>query len=80
MGYVRVCSDTKKCPTLCDTMDCSLLGSAVHGISQARILSGLPFPPPGDLLDPGMEPTSLALQVDSLPPSHQGSLNVGYIC
>ena len=31
---------------------------------------GLPFPPPGDLFDPGMEPTSLvphALQVDSLP-------------
>ena len=26
------------CPTLCDLMDCSLLGSSVHGISQARIL------------------------------------------
>ena len=26
------------CPTLCDPMDCSLLGSSVHGISQARIL------------------------------------------
>ena len=23
--------------------------------------NGLPFPPPGDLLDPGIEPTSLAL-------------------
>ena len=29
---------TKSCPTLCDPMDCSLLGSSVHRISQARIL------------------------------------------
>ena len=26
------------CPTLCNPMDCSPLGSSVHGISQARIL------------------------------------------
>ena len=25
-------------PTLCDPLDCSLPGSSVHGISQARIL------------------------------------------
>ena len=25
-------------PTLCDPMDCSLLGSSVHGIFQARVL------------------------------------------
>ena len=36
------------------------------GISQARILEWLPFPSPGDLPDPGMEPGSPALQVDSL--------------
>ena len=37
--------------------------------------SGLPFLPPGDLSDPGMEPTppvSLALQVDSLPTEPPG--------
>ena len=28
----------QSCPTLCDPMDCSLLGSSVHGILQARIL------------------------------------------
>ena len=28
----------KSCPTLCDLMDCSLPGSSVHEISQARIL------------------------------------------
>ena len=32
------CLVTKSCPTLCDPMDCSPLGSSVHGISQARIL------------------------------------------
>ena len=38
--------------------------------------SGLPFPSPGDLPNPGIKPTSpvsLALQVSSLLLSHQGS-------
>ena len=29
---------TQLCPTLCDPMDYSLLGSSVHGIFQARVL------------------------------------------
>ena len=29
---------TQSCPTLSDPMDCSLLGSSVHGIFQARVL------------------------------------------
>ena len=29
---------TQSCPTLCDPMDCSLPGSSVHGILQARVL------------------------------------------
>ena len=32
------------CPTLCDPMDCSLLGSSVHGILQARILAWITIP------------------------------------
>ena len=28
----------QSCRTLCDPMDCSLPGSSVHGISQARVL------------------------------------------
>ena len=35
---------TQLCPTLCSAMDCSPPGSPVHGILQARILDGLPFP------------------------------------
>ena len=53
------------CPTLCSPMDCSPPGSSVHGISQARVLGGLLFPPPGDLPNPGIEPASPALQADS---------------
>ena len=40
-------------------MDCSTPGYSAHGIFQARILEWLPFPPPGDLPDPGIEPVSL---------------------
>ena len=32
------CSSLQPCPTLCDPMNCSLPGSSVHGILQARIL------------------------------------------
>ena len=35
--------------------------------SRTEYWSGLSFPSPGDLLNPGMEPRSPALQVDSLP-------------
>ena len=43
------------------------------GFSKQEYWSELPFPSPGDLLDPGIKPASPALQVDSLPLSHQGS-------
>ena len=35
---------TQSCPTLCDLMDCNLLGSSVHGILQARILEWVAMP------------------------------------
>ena len=68
------------CPTLCDPMDCSPLGSSVHGILQARILSGLSFPSPGDLPDSRMEPRSPALQADSLPSEPAGKPKKSNIC
>ena len=57
---------TQSCPTLCDPMDCSLPGSSVHGIFQARILEWVAIPSPGDLPDPGIEPASPSLLADSL--------------
>ena len=41
--------------------------------SRQEYWSGLPFPSPGDLPNPGIKLASLALQVDSLPLRHQGS-------
>ena len=35
---VHVCLHARLCPTLSDPMDCSLLGSSVHGVFQARVL------------------------------------------
>ena len=35
---------TQSCPTFCDPMDCSLPGSSVHGILQARILDWVAVP------------------------------------
>ena len=37
------------------------------GILQTRYWSGLSFPSPGDVPNPGFEPSSSALQADSLP-------------
>ena len=35
---ILLCVLSQSCPTLCDPTDCSLPGSSVHGILQARIL------------------------------------------
>ena len=47
------------------------------GFSRQEYWSGLPFPSPGDLPNPGTEPRSPALQADSLPsePPETGSNN-----
>ena len=45
----------------CDRMDYSLPGSSV-GFPRQEYWSGLPFPSPGDLLDPGIKPAASALE------------------
>ena len=47
------------------------------GFSRQEYWSGLPFPPPGDLPNPGIEPGSPALQADAL--SSEPSRGEGYI-
>ena len=42
--------------------------------SPGKKTSGLPFPTPGDLSNPGIKPGSPALQADSLPSDPQGKL------
>ena len=58
VNHMCVCSVTQLYPTLCNTMDYSLPGSSVHGISQQEYWSGLPYPPSGGLPNPRVEPTS----------------------
>ena len=56
----------------------SLLWAVTHqaplsmGFSRQEYWSGLPFPSPGDLTDPGIKLRSPALQVDSLPSEPPG--------
>ena len=47
--------------------------------SRQEYWSGLPFPSPGDLPDPGIEPGSPALQVDSLPSEPPGKPYLDYL-
>ena len=52
----------QSCPTLSDPMDCSLPGSSIHGILQARMLEWFAISfHPGHLPNPGIEPGSLTL-------------------
>jgi len=56
-------------------MDCSPPGSSVYGDSSGILQeywSGLPSPSPEDLPNPGIEPRSPAVQVDSLPSESPG--------
>ena len=47
-------------------MDCSPPGSSVHGILQARLLEWVAIPFSSDPGNPGIEPGSPALKMDSL--------------
>ena len=62
--------------TLCNPVDCSLQGSSVHGILQAKILEWVAISSPEDLPNPGTEPWSSALWEDSLPSEPPGSLRI----
>ena len=60
----------QSCLTLCDTMDCSLPGSSVLGIFQARILEWVVIPiyrGSSQLREQNQVSSSPALQADSLP-------------
>ena len=61
------------CPTLCDSMGHSIPGSAVHGISQARLPEWVGISFFRDLPYLGIEPSPPALQEDTLLLSQWGS-------
>ena len=78
-GVSRVCVHVKSlqlCLTLCNSMNYTACQTPLSMIfSRQEYLSGLPCPPPGDLLTQGSELHLLKLLncwLDSLPLSHQG--------
>ena len=62
----------KSCPTLVAPWTVARQAPLSMGFSRKEYWSGLPFPSPRDLPDPGNEPGSPALQADSLPPELWG--------
>ena len=63
----------------CDSMDYSLPGSTAHGVEH---WSELPFPPPGNLSNPGIKPASPTLAsgfLTTLPPGTQPVCDDYYI-
>ena len=60
---VHTCS---VCPTLCHLWIVPCQATRSMGFPRQGYWSGLPFPSPGDLPDPGIKPWSPSLQADSL--------------
>ena len=56
-AFLCVCSlcCVQSHPSLCNPMDYSPLIFSIHGIFRQKYWSGLPFPPPGDLPNPGIK-------------------------
>ena len=63
----------QSCPTLATPWIVAYQAPLSMGFPRQGNWSGLPFPCPGDLPNPGIEPGSPALQADSLPTELQGS-------
>ena len=60
--YYIIYSVSQSCPTLCDPMESvTYQASLSMGFSRQEYWSGLPFPSPGDLPNPGIEHGSPAL-------------------
>ena len=57
----------KSCPTLAIPWTVACQAPLSMGFSMQEYWSGLPFPSPGDLPDPGIKPGSPALQAEDLP-------------
>ena len=56
-----MCVHSQSCPTLCDPWTVDYQAPQSIGFSRQEYWSWLPFPPPGDLPNPGIKPASPAL-------------------
>ena len=66
--FIYICGGlvTKSCPTLVTSWTVVCQAPLSMGFSRQEYWSGLPFPAPGDLPNPRIEPRSPALQEGSL--------------
>ena len=62
----------KSCPALVTPWIIACWAPLCMELSRQEYWSGLPFPSPGDLPQPGINPGSPALQADSYQLSHEG--------
>ena len=62
----------KSCPTLVIPWTVACQAPLSMGFSRQEYWSGLPFPSPGDVPDPAIEPKSPALPADDLPTELRG--------
>ena len=69
---VQFSSVAQSCLTLCNPWTVACQAPPSMGFSRQEYWSGLPFPSPGDLPDPGIEPKSPSLQADALPSEPPG--------
>ena len=77
-AFTKIVLAARSCLTLCDPVDCSPPVSSAF--SRQEYWSGLPFPSPGDIPSPRIQPRCPALQADSLPsepPGKTKSIGVG---
>ena len=80
MKNLRLKSEVAQlCLTLCDPVGCSLPGSSVHGIFQARVLKWVAISFSRDLPTPGIELRSPALQADTLPSEPPGKQAIEFL-
>ena len=77
------CAQLLSCVRLFSTLwTVALQAPLSMGFSRQEYWSGLSFPPPGDLPDPGIKPRFPALEVDSLPTvppgKHTNTIDIVY--
>jgi len=80
LGVCDCCLATRSCPTFLGTpWTVAHLAPLSMVFSRQEYWTGLPFPSPGDLPNPRIEPGSPPLQADSLLLSHQGAEYFNYV-
>ena len=73
-GVISESEIAQSCPTLCNPWTVAHQAPLSMGFSRQEYWSGLPFPSPGDLPNPGIKPRSPTLHADALTSAPPGSV------